>query len=278
MENHIGFTVVTPNYNMANYLEETIQSVIENLGINDEYFIIDGGSSDNSVEIIKKYEDKITGWISEPDNGYADALRKGFEMSSAPLMCWINSGDVFLRGTLDLVRRQFNNTSPDLLFGDDYYIDENSHILQHSSGYVKSLKRMMLYGGWTPLQDACYWRRSLYDAVDGINAGIQHAADYDLFLKMSLHGECEYFPAVLSAFRRHGNQKSISGQSSYSAERAKIQLRESNTSGISTSYLHLFYKFICFLRARFAFLNKKKTDKIGFLINEVEACLLASND
>jgi len=267
------FVVVTPNYNMADYLEETIESVLKNLRPEDEYFIVDGGSTDGSVDIIKKYEDRITSWISEPDEGYADALRKGFDMSSAPLMCWINSGDLLLSGALALVREELSHSQADLVFGDDYYIDEKGSILQHSSGHVKNLKMMMLYGGWTPLQDACYWRRSLYDSIKGIDATIPYAADYDFFLRMSLTGRCKYFPAVLSAFRRHGSQKSVAGADAYALERSNIRinaLSESNASWFNRAL----YRLKTYQRAHLKHMNQKKSKNIGTSIGVVSASLM----
>jgi len=270
----LSFVVVTPNYNMVDYLEETIQSVLRNLDPGDEYFIVDGGSTDGSVEMIKKYENRISGWISEPDEGYADALRKGFEMSSVPLMCWINSGDLLLSGTLNLVRNRFACSNADLLFADDYYIDENGAILQHSNGYVKDLRKMMLFGRWTPLQDACYWRRSLYDLIGGIDSTIRYAADYDFFLRMSMKGHYEYFSAVLSAFRRHYSQKSIAGADAYALERKRIRfdtLSGRNISGLIDYFFRMIYRIYAYLRAHVRHLNQKKSECVGVSITGIVA-------
>jgi len=277
MGDAMHFCVVTPNFNMAEYLEETIESVLKNLRPGDEYFIIDGGSTDGSVDVIKRYEDRITGWISEPDRGYADALHKGFAMSSAPLMCWINSGDLLLSRTLDLVRERFACSRADFLFADDYYIDEHGSVLQHSSGYVKNLQNMMLYGGWTPLQDACYWRRSLYDSIHGIDASIRHAADYDFFLRMSLQGTSEYFPAVLSAFRRHDSQKSVAGAEAYASERSSIRshaLNNVNALWLTTLFSCLRYSLQAYLRAHLRQLNQKESANIGVSVHDTTAIRL----
>lgn len=99
-----NFCVVTPNLNMGRYLPGTIDSVLKNLSPGDQYFIIDGGSSDNSLEVIRSYEDRITGWISEPDKGYADAIKKGFSRANSAFQCWINSGDLLLSGAIDVAR------------------------------------------------------------------------------------------------------------------------------------------------------------------------------
>ncbi len=211
---------------MGQYLVETIESVLVNMKSGDEYFIIDGGSTDNSVEIIRRYEDRLAGWISEKDRSYADALAKGFVKSKNEYQCWINSGDLLLEGALDVARERLIDNNIDMIFGDDLYIDESSKILQVSNGHAKNLASMMLYAGWTPLQDACYWRSSLYEKVGGIDPLKRYAADYDLFLRMSLNGRCKYVPIIFSAFRKHGGQTSRAFASSYKQERIECRQRE----------------------------------------------------
>ena len=211
---------------MGEYLAETIESVLVNLRPGDEYFVIDGGSSDSSVDVIRRYADRITGWVSEADRGYADALRKGFERSNTDYQCWINSGDLLLSGALAAASERLASTGADMIFGDDLYIDENGRVLQVSNGQVDDLLAMMLYGGWTPLQDACYWRRTLYEKVGGIDPAQRYAADYDLFLRMSLNGNCQYAPAIFSAFRRHVGQTSNVHAKGYQQEREQCRRRE----------------------------------------------------
>ena len=268
MGGDLRFCVVTPNYNMGRFLEETIISVLNNLRPGDEYYIVDGGSTDGSQDIIRSFEGDISGWLSEPDKGYADALRKGFERTNAPLMCWINSGDLLLDRSLEIRRDSFAHTGADMLFGDDYYIDETGRVIQLSNGEVHDLTSMMLYGGWTPLQDACSWRRTLYDKVGGIDDNLLYAADYDLFLRMSLHGTCMYLPAVLSAFRRHDDQKSIVYNEMYEQEREAsrkmIQVR--------FSWLRRLYYFSAIrCRSRFPELNQRLTLEDGMAVHDLAA-------
>ena len=226
------FSVVTPNLNMARFLPETIESVLVNLRPGDQYFVIDGGSTDGSVEIIRHYESHLAGWVSEPDNGYADALAKGFQRCTGDFLCWINSGDLLLKGALQVARQALTETCADLIFGDDVYIDEQSRVVSHSRGQVRRLKHMMLYGGWTPLQDACYWRRSLYERVGGINPTLRYAADYDFLLRASWAGRCLYVPKIFSAFRRHDGQKSISSAPGYQIERTVCRRRMLDQLGV----------------------------------------------
>lgn len=219
---------------MGRYLSETIESVLCNLRPGDEYFIIDGGSTDDSVEIIRRYESRISGWVSELDKGYADAIAKGFNRGSGELLAWINSSDLLLPGALDCARRFLRRPDVEMVFGDDYYIAEDSTVLFRSYGGTRSLRNMMLYGGWTPLQDACFWRRSLYERVGGINPDTKCAADFELFLKFALAGNCIYAPAAFSTYRRHAGQVSISGARHYREERRAIlrQVRERNRSSV----------------------------------------------
>lgn len=220
------FSIITPNFNMAGFLGETIESVLANLSPGDEYFVIDGGSQDNSVDVIKRYESRLTGWVSEPDRGHADALAKGFSRATGTILCWINSGDMLLAGALDGAKRGLDETGAEMIFGDDLYADEDGRVIFYSRGYVRDLKDAMLYGGWTPLQDACFWTRALYERAGGIDPLLRQAVDYDLFLRMAMQGTARYVPLTFSVFRRHGGQKSIAAADAYRAEREAIRKRQ----------------------------------------------------
>lgn len=250
---------------MASYLEETIRSVLSNLREGDEYFIIDGGSTDGSMDIIRRYENRLSGWVSEPDNGYADAIGKGFDCASGDTLCWINAGDLYLSGALDAARQQLTDDL-DMIFGDDFYIDQNSKVLAYSRGWVPDLRAAMLYGGWTPLQDACFWRRSLYELIGGIDRSLRFAADYDLFLRMALAGRPGYVPVSFSAFRRHDGQKSITGSAAYEDERKRVRIREINVHGITPMLTALYRgvnRIAMSARARLAPLAWRRPDLIG---------------
>lgn len=270
-----NITIITPSYNMADYLPQTIESVLSNLEEDDEYYIIDGGSTDESVDVIKQYEDKITGWISEKDDGYAHALSKGFEKAEGDILCWINAGDLLLPHTFDIVRLFFSeNKNTELIFGDDYHINEEGVVLQHSKGKVSDLSKIMMFGGWTPLQDACFWRKELYERVNGIDKHLKYAADYDMFLKMSLSGQYEYIPAVLSAFRKHDGQKSIQFMHEYRNERySSMKNARSNFDAnplIKRAQIILYWVWVR-MRSRLFFLNSCKSNNVGENINSLSA-------
>lgn len=157
---------------MRSYIGDTIESVLRNLRPGDEYVVIDGGSRDGTIDVIKAYSARLTRWVSEPDGGHGDAIRKGFARSHTEFQCWLNAGDLFLDGALEQADRWLGASGADFLFGDNFHIDEAGRVLAFSRGHVSSLREWMLFAGWTPMQDACFWRRSLYERAGGIDAGL----------------------------------------------------------------------------------------------------------
>jgi glycosyltransferase involved in cell wall biosynthesis len=247
------FAVVTPNYNLGRYLRRTIESVLANLRPGDEYYVIDGGSTDDSTAVIKDYADRITNWVSEPDGGYADAIAKGFRPSEGALMCWVNSSDVLLPGALDLARAEFRRRHVDMIFGDDYCIDDDDRIEFQSIATVGNLRKWMLFGGWTPLQDACFWRREAYDRIGGIDSSLKYAADYDFFLRLVLTSPYAYVPIAFSGYRRHEGQKGIRGAREYRREKRVAQqkaLGQLGTSWLARNALGLVYSNLARARSR----------------------------
>jgi glycosyltransferase involved in cell wall biosynthesis len=270
----LSFSIVTPSFNMASYLESTIESVLSNMRTGDEYFIIDGGSTDESVKIIKSYEKELTGWVSEPDRGYADALAKGFNLASGDILCWINTGDLILKGAFDKVREILTDSDADFIYGDDFYISEDNKIIFHSNGKVSNMRDAMCYGDWTPLQDACFWRKDLYKKVGGINPNLKYAADFDLFLRFAVAGKTQYSPYTFSAFRRHENQKSISGGREYKEEKKRSQKsiqHECDDTWLKQILKKIYYWL--YVRIRVRFIQKAiRNDKYnGLDISEVQA-------
>lgn len=271
----IRFTVVTPNYNMGKYIEETIQSVLKNLTSNDEYYIIDGGSTDKSIDIIKRYNNYITNWVSESDGGYAEAIHKGLIKGTGKYQCWINSGDVLLKGAFNQVEDQFKKTDADMIFGDDFYIDEESKVIRISRGLCKDLRCAMIYGQWTPLQDACFWKSELYHKVGGLNISLKNAADYDLFARFSQNGITTYVPIAFSAFRRHEGQRSIHYSNDYKRERERVRkklISLSNESNYKKKYNKIF--FYIDTRWRYHILRKfyNLEKQSGLSITDMHSC------
>ncbi|NLM67350.1 MAG: glycosyltransferase [Enterococcus sp.] len=199
-------TIVTPSYNQDKYLEETINSVLKQTYPNIEYFIIDGGSSDNSVEIIKKYEDKLAWWVSEPDKGQSDALIKGFARAKGKYLAWLCSDDV-LEPSMIKISVNFLEKYPGavLTYGNRTRIDSIGNTICFSKHYVNN--KLFRFGPGLP-QETVVFRKEHYYQVGGINPDLQMVMDYDLWCKFYKVGYFLYIPAYLGRFRSHQSNKS----------------------------------------------------------------------
>lgn len=205
-------SVVTPSYNQGQFLERTILSILNQNYPNLEYIIMDGGSTDGSVDIIKKYEAYLAGWVSEKDEGQADAVRKGFGRCSGQLLAFFNSDDVYLPGTLLRVGRVFRaNPAIGVVYGNKYLIDKYDQIVgeRRLTAYVPYLSKFgMLYGGFGIYQPAAFWTRHVYQRVGGIDPAFEFAMDTDLTLRIALAGaRFQFLREFFMASRIHTDSK-----------------------------------------------------------------------
>ncbi len=205
-------SVVTPSYNQGQFLEWTILSVLNQNYPNLEYIIMDGGSTDSSVGIIKKYEKYLAYWISEKDGGQSDAIRKGFARCTGQVLAYLNSDDIYLPGALFLVGGAFRKKPhSDVLYGNLYHVDEGGQIIgeRRLTPYIPFLSKLgLLYGGFGIYQEPTFWTRDLYDRVGGIDADFVHCMDNDLFVRFSLiQAQFVFTRTYLAAARKHANTK-----------------------------------------------------------------------
>ncbi len=206
-------SVVTPSFNQARYLEATIRSVLAQDHPHVEYLVIDGGSTDGSVEIIRKHADRLAHWCSERDNGQADAIAKGFERSTGDILCWLNSDDLFLPGALSKVARYFaSHPGAEAISGGAYCIDEFDRPLRGPGTYTLGVRatfnRFRFYEQDGVFQPATFWRRAAYEAVGGIDRSLQFIMDRDLFTRLAQRRPLGRLPELLACFRIHGEAKS----------------------------------------------------------------------
>jgi len=203
-------TVVTPSYNQGEYLEEAIRSVLLQNYPNLEYIIMDGGSTDNSIEIIHKYEPWLSYVHIGPDDGQSSAIAEGFQKSSGDILAWLNSDDRYLSGTLTRVA-QFFDTHPECIFanGDVNYIDSDGKFKKriYASRPNHFLTANLGKHGWP--QQGCFWRRSAYEQVGGLDPSLQFCMDRDLFIRLTGLGPGKRIPGPpLADFRIHSLAKS----------------------------------------------------------------------
>ncbi|MCO6502680.1 MAG: glycosyltransferase, partial [Acidimicrobiales bacterium] len=161
-------SVVTPSYNQARFLEATMESIHSQGYPNLEHIVIDGGSTDGSVEIIERYADRLAYWVSEPDNGQTDAIAKGFAMTTGEILCWLNSDDLWEPWTLAEVARYFaEHPDVEFVYGDSIWIDDEDRVIKPKREHGFSRFVFNYAFNFLP-QPSTFWRRGLYERVGGI--------------------------------------------------------------------------------------------------------------
>ncbi|HEX5000627.1 MAG TPA: glycosyltransferase family 2 protein [Terriglobia bacterium] len=201
-------SVVTPSYNQAEFIEETMRSVLLQGYPDLEYIVMDGGSNDGSVEVIRKYEKFLASWTSARDNGAADAIGRGFARASGAVMAYLNSDDLYLPGALNHIGAVFAGANADVLYGNMHWMDRESHLVGERRqtpfsrlGYV--------YGGSDLPQQSTFWTAEMYRKAGGMDPAFQFAFDMDLFARFMAGGaRFVHTRHFLAAFRLHSEQKS----------------------------------------------------------------------
>jgi len=207
MPNNLKFSIITPTLNQASYIEDTIKSVLNQNYDNFEHIIIDGGSKDGTLDILKKY--KHLKWVSEKDTGQSNAINKGFKMASGEVVAWLNSDDYYDVNAFQYVNEFFNNTNCKVLFGDITYIDENGKKLFNLSGDDISFEKLLKYPD-NVRQPSTFWKRSVIEDIGLLNESLHLVMDLDLFLRIGKKYEFKYLNKNLSYFRYYKDNKTLS--------------------------------------------------------------------
>ncbi len=205
-------SIITPSFNQGQFIEQTIQSVLSQNYPNLEYIVMDGGSTDNTLDILKKYEDKLK-WFSEKDKGQSDAINKGLKMAYGDIVAWLNSDDYYLPGTLAKVATFFDKNSQAKWVSGDYQIVDEKGKDIHS--FVIGYKRLLrLFNSYSTLsfanyiiQPSTFWRRELISEIGYLNEEYRYCMDYDLWLRFMKNYPLHIIPSPLSAFRVHSTSK-----------------------------------------------------------------------
>jgi len=177
-------SVVTPSFNQVASVEDTLRSVIDQDYPHKEYLVIDGASADGSVDVIRRYADRLAYWVSEPDRGQSHAINKGFALAHGEVLGWLNSDDTYLPGALATVARCFaEHPDVDFLYGDYLYTSPQGKTLLRRRLFNSMSFETLLYHDYLG-QPAVFFRRTLLDRVGPVDEDLHYHMDWDLFLRM----------------------------------------------------------------------------------------------
>lgn len=207
-----SITIVTPSFNQGKFIERTIQSVLGQNYPNLEYIVVDGGSTDDTLNVLKKFEGRLR-WISEKDSGQSEAINKGFRLAKGEIVAWLNSDDVYLPGALEKVGRYFA-AHPDvaMVYGEGYMIDENDAIKSRFPFTEPKfdLWKLIYFGDYI-LQQSTFFRRSIFDTIELLGESLHYTMDWDLFIRIGKRFRIDYLPEYLGSIREHSEAKTATG-------------------------------------------------------------------
>lgn len=219
-------SIVTPSYNQGQFIEETVRSVLLQSYPNLEYIIIDGGSTDNSVEIIQKYEPWLAYWVSEQDSGQTNALNKGFARSNGVIFGFLNSDDLLCPGTLQRVATEMARLGAMWLSGGCYYHEEGQTFAQAELKVprpTKTIAQWLTGDVWLP-QRSTFWRSDLARAAGSFREDMHYAFDNEYWIRLLLLGyNYHVIQTPLAIARLHTDCKTVALPEAFHSERARIR-------------------------------------------------------
>lgn len=215
-------SVITPSFNQAVFLERTILSVLNQDYPNLEYIIVDGGSTDGSVDIIRKYSDKLAWWVSEPDLGQADAINKGLRRATGEWVAWQNSDDIFFLGAFhDMVSTAAKRPEAGLIIGDMMLVDQHDSPLRDVR-YVTPSYNAMRAEGMLIANQAAFWRRGLQENIGLLDDTFHCSFDYEWFLRLTRVTASVHVPRIWGALRLHDETKTSTKARMFQEENNRI--------------------------------------------------------
>jgi glycosyltransferase involved in cell wall biosynthesis len=220
-EKYPKITIVTPSFNQGKFIEETIRSVLLQNYPNLEFIIIDGGSTDNTVEVLHKYAPWISFWQSEKDRGQSHAINLGFSMASGEYYGWINSDDFYLPGAFSEVSKSVRKEKFGLIYGDSVSLAENDTKIYYEYGKLV-LDKYLRFGGIIS-SHAAFWKASIHQPV---LEEMKCAMDYELWLRLVKGKARKHIPLPLGVFRLHDSSKSVNDSFSISWKQDHLYLEE----------------------------------------------------
>lgn len=225
-------SIITPSFNQAAFLEETIRSVIGQDYKPIEYILIDGASTDGSLEIIKRYEKHLASWISEPDQGQVDAINKGFRRASGDIVAWINSDDLYMAGAVrEAVNALQQHPEVGMVYGDGIMVDAKGNLLDRHTYRTYSVLDLLCFE--VLLQPTVFMRRDVLEKVGYLSTEYDLILDHDLWVKIASQTSILHVPSFWAVERTHEHAKTIAQAATFvrEAERMIEKAQGSQTFG-----------------------------------------------
>ncbi|MGI8654629.1 MAG: glycosyltransferase family 2 protein [Pyrinomonadaceae bacterium] len=213
-------TVVTPSFNQGHLIEETINSILDQNYPNLEYIVIDGGSTDATLEVIKKYEHKIDYWTSETDGGQSEAINKGLRRATGDIVTWLNSDDLFLPDVLQTVARYFNEYDAALIHGRTVLFGNGTKEL--IKGAEDDDLEVRYLSGMAFPQPSSFFKKRVLDEQGVLDESLHYGMDYDLMVKIALNYCMLKVDDVFSRYRLHGESKTVAQNIRFAYDWAKV--------------------------------------------------------
>ncbi len=232
-------SIVTPSFNQAEYLEETIRSVLTQDYPRIEYVVIDGGSTDGALEIIQRYDDRLDHWVSESDLGQTDAINKGFALVTGSIYAWLNSDDTYNPGAVsEAVAFLQEHPEVGMVYGNAYYIDEQGQRIGRYPAKATDYQGLRR-GINTVCQQSMFFRAELWKQVGPLDPSFYYAMDYDLWVRLARIAPIAFRDRYWANFRLHGDSKSMTAARRAWPEIMRVHFREggSRFSRIYLKYL-----------------------------------------
>jgi glycosyltransferase involved in cell wall biosynthesis len=214
-------SVITPSYNQSGFLEDTIKSVLAQDYPAIEYLIVDGGSTDGSVEIIHKYKSELTWWVSEPDEGQASAINKGMAKARGEIVAWLNSDDLYLPGAVSRAVAEYqSHPQLGLVYGNAVTIDADGCPIKELIFPDWQLEDLI--GFRIICQPAVFMARELYEQVAGLDLNYHFMLDHQLWIRIATLAPVQHVPSMLAAARHHEAAKNVSQAAAFGRETLEV--------------------------------------------------------
>jgi glycosyltransferase involved in cell wall biosynthesis len=228
-DNHPLVSVITPSFQGAKFIEDTIVSIRDQSYERIEHIVMDGGSTDETAEIVARHADTVSRFVSEPDGGQADAIHKGFQLATGDVLCWLNADDTFATDAITASVAAMLKSGADVVYGDMSLIDEDGNKIGERR--LSPLPRFGRQQGFVMgtlglYQPASFWTRELLEKVGGVDPSFQFAMDNDLFVKFAAAGASFWYTGkIVTNFRVHAGSKTSTMRDVAAQDQARIAAR-----------------------------------------------------